>query len=207
MFALSALMFIGAIAIVRLSVTSSFETASIDSDDQKASHGIGLQVGSQLADAAGRLDRAAFMRGLEDALRGEYPDVGRDELNAVTQAFIAAVQASAEEEAKRVGEENVAAGTAYLNENAAREGVITTESGLQYEVLRTGEGPSPKRDQSARLHYRATFIDGTEFDGSHGGEPVVFGVGQLIPGFTEALMLMQAGSHFRIVDPLSAPVE
>lgn len=141
------------------------------------------------------------MRGLEDALGGETPDVGRDELTAVTQAFIAAARASAEEKARRVGEENVVEGTAYLAENAAREGVITTESGLQYEVLRTGEGPSPKRDQRARLHYRATFIDGTEFDGSYGGEPAVFGVGQLIPGFTEALMLMQAGSHFRIVIP------
>ena len=107
----------------------------------------------------------------------------------------------AEEAAERVGEENLVAGAAYLTENAARDGVTTTASGPRYEILRTGDGPNPKRDQSARLHCRATFIDGTEFDSSYDGEPAVFGVGQLIPGFTEALMLMQVGSHFRIVVP------
>ena len=101
----------------------------------------------------------------------------------------------------RMGEENAAAGTAYLAENAARDGVLTTDSGMQYEVLRTGEGPSPTLDQSVRLHYMGTLIDGTEFDSSYEGEPVVFGVGQLITGFTEALTLMQAGSHFRVVLP------
>ena len=68
-------------------------------------------------------------------------------------------------------------------------------------MLRTGEGPSPTLDQSVRLHYMGTLIDGTEFDSSYEGEPVVFGVGQLITGFTEALTLMQAGSHFRVVLP------
>ena len=101
----------------------------------------------------------------------------------------------------RIGEENATAGAAYQAENVAREGVVTTDSGMQYEVLRAGEGPNPTLAQSVRLHYRGSLIDGTEFDSSYGGEPAVFGVGQLIPGFTEALSLMQAGSHFRIVLP------
>ena len=200
-FALAALIVVAMVAIVRLSGTPSFENASINSDGQKASYGIGLRMGSQLADAADMLDRAAFMRGFEDALGGEDSDVELNELNAVTQVFIADMQASAEEAALRAGEENVVAGTAYRAENAARDGVLTTDSGMQYEVLRAGEGPSPTLDQSVRLHYRGTLIDGTEFDSSYGGEPAVFGVGQLITGFTEALTLMQAGSHFRIVLP------
>jgi FKBP-type peptidyl-prolyl cis-trans isomerase len=200
-FALVALVVVATVALVRLDVPRTFDNAAIDSDGQKASYGIGLRMGSQLADAVDMLDRAAFMRGLEDALGREDPDVELNELNSVTQSFIADMQVSAEEAAMRMGEENMAAGTAYLSENAARDGVLTTDSGMQYEVLRTGEGPSPTLDQSVRLHYRGTLIDGTEFDSSYEGEPVVFGVGQLIAGFTEALTLMQAGSHFRIVLP------
>ena len=79
--------------------------------------------------------------------------------------------------------------------------MTTTESGLQYEVLREGEGASPTRDDQVRLHYRGTLIDGTEFDSSYDGDPVVFPAGGLIPGFTEALLLMTPGSHFRVVIP------
>ena len=200
-FGLAALVVVAAVAIVRLSGTPSFENASINSDGQKASYGIGLRMGSQLADAAEMLDRAAFMRGFEDAMDGEESDVELNELNSVTQVFIADMQASAEEAALRIGEENAVAGTAYRAENAARDGVLTTDSGMQYEVLRAGEGPNPTLEQSVRLHYRGTLVDGTEFDSSYEGDPVEFGVGQLIPGFTEALTLMQAGSHFRIVLP------
>jgi len=78
---------------------------------------------------------------------------------------------------------------------------VTTESGLQYEVLEAGEGPTATMGQSLRLHYRGTLPDGREFDSSYDGEPVVFSVGQLVPGFNEALMLMSAGSHFRVVLP------
>lgn len=200
-FGLAALVVVAAVAIVRLSGTPSFENASINSDGQKASYGIGLRMGSQLADAAEMFDRAAFMRGFEDAMDGEESDVELNELNSVTQVFIADMQASAEEAALRIGEENAVAGTAYRAENAARDGVLTTDSGMQYEVLRAGEGPNPTLEQSVRLHYRGTLVDGTEFDSSYEGDPVEFGVGQLIPGFTEALTLMQAGSHFRIVLP------
>jgi FKBP-type peptidyl-prolyl cis-trans isomerase len=181
---------------------TAFENAALDTDDQKASYGIGLNVGRQIADARDRLDRLAFMRGIEDAMQGNDPDLSTEELQTVLQAFSAEIQAAAEEERTQLGEENAAAGAAYLEENAAREGVTTTESGLQYEVLRAGDGPSPTVDQRARLHYRGTLIDGTEFDSSYSrGEPAEFSVGGLIDGFTEALTLMQVGSHWRIVIP------
>ena len=181
--------------------TASFETAALDTNDQKASYGIGLNIGGQLADARDRLDRAAFMRGIEDAMQGGEPDVPSQELQAALQTFSAEIEAAAAGERTRVAEENAAAGAAYLAENGARDGVTTTESGLQYEVLRAGEGPMPTVEQRARLHYRGTLIDGTEFDASYGGDPVEFPVGGLIDGFTEALTLMQVGSHFRIVIP------
>lgn len=180
---------------------SSFDNAPLNSNDQKASYGIGLNVGGQIADAADRLDRAALMRGIEDALQGNDPALPPAELQTVLETFGAEIQAAANETRAREGEENGATGVAYLAENGAREGVTTTESGLQYEVLRAGDGAMPTREQTARLHYRGTLIDGTEFDSSYDGDPAEFPVGGLIQGFTEALMLMPVGSHYRIVIP------
>lgn len=181
--------------------TAAFDSAALDSDDQKASYGIGLNVGQQIADTKDRLDRLAFMRGIEDALQGNDPALEREELQAVLQAFGEQIQAAANEERARSADANGAAGVAYLVENGTRDGVTTTESGLQYEILRAGEGASPTADDEVRLHYRGTLIDGEEFDSSYEGDPVVFAAGRLIPGFTEALLLMQPGSHFRIVIP------
>jgi FKBP-type peptidyl-prolyl cis-trans isomerase len=181
--------------------SASFESATLDTDDQKASYGIGLNVGGQIADTRDRLDRAAFMRGLEDALQSNDPAIPRDELQTILQSFGQQIQAAAAQERATLGQENAQAGAAYQDENGAREGVITTESGLQYEVLREGDGARPTAEDQVRLHYRGTLIDGTEFDSSYEGEPVVFDAGRLIPGFTEALLLMQEGSHFRVVIP------
>ena len=97
---------------------------------------------------------------------------------------------------------NAAAGQAFLAENAGREGVTVTESGLQYEVLQAGEGASPGPEDTVEVHYRGTLVDGTEFDSSYGrGQTVQFGVTQVIPGWTEALQLMQVGSKYRLVIP------
>ena len=181
--------------------TGSFASASLDSNDQKASYGIGLNVGGQIADTRDRLDRAAFMRGIEDALEGNEPAIARQELQTVLQAFGQEIEAAAAETRGRQAGENLAAGEAYLADNAGREGVTTTESGLQYEVLRQGDGAAPTAENDVRVHYRGTLIDGTEFDSSYEGDPVVFSAGRLIQGFTEALLLMQEGSHFRVVIP------
>ena len=173
----------------------------MESNDQKASYGIGLNVGTQIADTRDRLDLAAFMRGIEDALQSNEPAVDPQELQTVLQAFAQELQAEAAAAAETAGGENAAAGEAYLAENGAKEGVTTTASGLQYEVITEGEGVKPTGDDQVRLHYRGTLIDGTEFDSSYGGEPAVFGAGQLIAGFTEALLLMSPGSHYRVVIP------
>ena len=178
-----------------------YESAALDTDDQKASYGIGLNVGSQMSETKDRLDRAAFFRGFEDGLQEREPGVDQAELDEVLQAFGEEMQALAQAEAEREGEEAAEAGAAYLAENGAKADVVTTESGLQYEVLRTGDGPTPTMGQSLRLHYRGTLPDGREFDSSYDGDPVVFSVGQLVPGFNEALMLMPAGSHYRVVLP------
>jgi len=179
----------------------SFESASLESDDQKASYGIGLNVGNQITDSRDRLDRAAFMRGVEDALQGNEPAVPREEIQPALQAFAEEVQAAAAEARELAATENEAAGRAFLEENAEFEAVTVTESGLQYEVLREGDGSVPTAGDQVELHYRGMLLDGTEFDSSYGGDPAVFGVGAVIPGFAEALQLMPVGSQYRVWIP------
>lgn len=181
--------------------TASSSDAALDSNDQKASYGIGLNLGGQLAAAKDRIDRAAFMRGVEDGMQGNDPAIPQDTIQAVLNEFGAQIQAAETQRKAEEAEANAAAGEAYLQENGAKEGVVTTDSGLQYEVLREGDGPHPTKDSRVRVHYRGTFVDGTPFDSSYGGEPAVFVTGAMIPGFSEALQLMPVGSQYRVVIP------
>lgn len=178
-----------------------YESAALETNDQKASYGIGMNVGGQIIETKDRLDRAAFLRGVEDGLQSRDPEIDATELQTILQTFGTEMRELAAAEAAREGEEAAAAGAAYLAENGAREGVVTTESGLQYEVLRAGDGAMAGATATARLHYRGTLPDGREFDSSYGGEPAEFSVGGVIPGFTEVLMLMPVGSHYRVVIP------
>jgi FKBP-type peptidyl-prolyl cis-trans isomerase len=177
-------------------------SASLETDNQKASYGIGMDVGSNLLAAKSRLDMAAFQKGLEDALAEREGAVPQEEIQTALQAFSQAVMEEQQQQQEEAGAKNLEEGQAYLAENGAKEGVTTTESGLQYEVLREGEGPSPTAGDRVSIHYRGSLIDGKEFDSSYErGEPAVFGVGGVIPGFSEALQLMGVGAHHRIVIP------
>lgn len=177
-------------------------SASLDTDDQKASYGIGLDMGRSLAPAKGRLDMAAFTKGLEDAMSGADPALDQEAIQTALQAFSQSIMEAQQEERTNLAAKNETDGAAYLAENGARDGVVTTESGLQYEVLHQGDGPRPTASQQVRLHYKGTLVDGKEFDSSYGrGEPALFPVGGVIPGFSEALQLMPVGSHYRVVIP------
>jgi FKBP-type peptidyl-prolyl cis-trans isomerase FklB len=182
---------------------TAYQDASLDSDDQKASYGIGLNVGRQLADTRDRLDRQAFLRGVDDAIQGNEPALSGEEIQPILQAFGQEIQAAAQEARAAAAEENTAEGEAFLAENGAREEVTVTESGLQYEVLEEGTGATPTADDQVRVHYRGTLLDGTEFDSSYEGEPRTFSAGGLIPGFTEALLMMKEGAHWKVAIPAS----
>ncbi len=183
--------------------SGSIDQAALDTDDQKASYAIGLNMGRQLADAASRLDVEAYARGVQDAMNASDPAIPLEELDPILQSFGQQIQAEAATERARVATENAEAGAAFQAENGAREGVTTTESGLQYEVLEEGTGPQLQPDQRIMVFYQGTLPDGREFDGNMGGEPAEFSTaeGALIPGFTEALLLMRVGSRYRIVVP------
>lgn len=173
----------------------------LETDDQKASYGIGLDMGRSLSPAKGRLDMPAFMKGVEDALAGGEPALEDTVIQAAIQAFSQSIMEAQQTERAELAENNQAEGEKYLAENGAKQGVTTTASGLQYEVLTQGTGPKPMPDQQVRVHYKGTLVDGKEFDSSYGKEPVVFPVSGLISGFSEALQLMNVGSKFRVVIP------
>lgn len=177
-------------------------SASLETDEQKASYGIGLNMGRQLQPASGHIDIAALRAGVEDALADREQRVSDEDLQIVMQTFNQTIQAEMQAEAEAEGQRNAEEGDAYLAQNGAREGVTTTESGLQYEVMREGDGASPVPGDRVTIHYRGTLIDGTQFDSSYdGGTPATFSVTGVITGFSEGLQLMTVGSQFRFVIP------
>src|SRR5688572_14557717 len=179
----------------------SADSSALDTNDQKAAYGIGLNMGTQLRAANERLDRTAFMEGFEDGLQGNDSKVPDTEVQTALMEFSTQLEAEAMALREREGEENATTGAAYLAENRAKPGVTTTASGLQYEVLRPGDGQRPVATSTVRLHYRGTLVDGTEFDSSYGGEPAEFSLDGVIEGFREALQLMPVGSQYRFVIP------
>ncbi len=172
----------------------SFQTA-----DQRVSYGIALNMGRNIVQQGGvEIDLAAFMAGLQDGLGGAEPRVAEQDLRA---AF-ATAQSRVEAIAKEKSSQQSAAGQAFLAENGARAGVVTTASGLQYEVLRAGAGAKPTPEQTVEVHYHGTLIDGTVFDSSvQRGETISFPVTGVIQGWVEALQLMQVGAKWKLFIP------
>ncbi len=174
-------------------------TPSFDSVEAQASYGIGLQVGQQLRDSGleGLLPEA-LLAGLRDALEGNAPSVPVD----VVHRALREVHERAEAVRRERQQEMAAEGQKYLEENRNREGVSSTESGLQFRVLTQGEGPIPSRKDQVRVHYTGKLIDGTVFDSSVArGEPAEFPVSGVIAGWIEALTLMPVGSKWELTIP------
>jgi FKBP-type peptidyl-prolyl cis-trans isomerase len=182
---------------------------SLESKAQKSSYVIGANIGGQLGGQGVEFDLPALTAGLEDALTGAEPRLNEEESHAAIQAIIEEQQARAAEQqaaadAARVAlaEKNQTEGAAFLAENKDKEGVVTTDSGLQYKIIVEGTGDSPTAEDVVQVHYRGTLIDGTEFDSSYArGEPAEFPVTGVIPGWTEALQLMHEGAKWELYIP------
>lgn len=172
---------------------------TIDSVAQKVSYGIGLQMGSQLrGNSIEGLEVELVVDGLRTALAGEPAAVSNEDLQAAFEELNKQRQAAAEEAAKAAEGE----GLKFLEDNAKRDGVFVTESGLQYEVITEGSGEKPTVSSTVRTHYHGTFIDGRVFDSSvERNQPAEFPVGGVIAGWTEALQMMSVGSKWRLVIP------
>ena len=176
--------------------------ASLETDDQKTSYGIGHNIGQGLAPMADRIDDAAFLRGLNEGLAESDPAISMDTLQSLLQGFQMELQQARQQQVAAESEENQAVADSFLAANAEREGVVTTESGLQYEVIEEGDGPSPGPEDQVTIHYTGTLPDGTQFDSSRDrGEPSTFPVQGVIPGFSEGLQLMSVGSNYKLYIP------
>ncbi len=178
--------------------------ASLQTDDEIASYGFGLDIGRSLEATVTHLDRDALIRGLHDALDEREPVISPEQLAEVTERVGTLIREEQNAEFEAMTETNRLAGEAYLASNAENDNVMVTDSGLQYEVILEGEagGARPSPADQVTLHYRGTLIDGTEFDSSYSrGQPATFGVSGVIPGFSEGLQLMTVGSHYRFVIP------
>ncbi len=168
-------------------------------DAEKASYGIGLQMGEQLkANPFEGLNLNSVFEGMKDAYAGSDFQVEIPEIQAAFEKINTEIQARREEESKVLSAE----GISFLEENAKRSEITVTESGLQYEVLTAGEGAKPTAESTVRTHYHGTLINGTVFDSSYErGQPAEFPVGGVIKGWTEALQMMGTGSKWRLYVP------
>lgn len=171
----------------------------IETIEAKASYGIGLQIGQQLKDSGLKdLDIAALKQGLEDVLLDKQPAISLDVLHDALRKM----HDKATQEKEQNGQKIAQAGVAFLKDNLNKEGVRSTESGLQYSVLKSGNGTIPTETDRVRVHYTGTLIDGTVFDSSEErGQPAEFPVNGVIRGWVEALQLMPTGSKWRLYIP------
>jgi len=172
---------------------------NLTTDEARVSYGIGRQLGDQLREnPVPGMTLDAVLAGLSDAFAGIDSRVSGEALSASFQVIRERMQAEAQAKAEAAA----GGGRAYLAENAKREGVTVLPSGLQFEVLSTGEGAKPSSEDTVRTHYHGTLIDGTVFDSSYQrGQPAEFPVGGVIAGWVEALQLMNAGSKWRLHVP------
>ena len=166
-------------------------THGFTTENQKLGYAIGQDIGRNVAMYKDLIDIDVFFASIKDAFADKDSKMTPAEMSAVFMEL-----------PKRMAEENKKKGEAFLAENKKKEGVKTTESGLQYEVVKAAEGAKPKASDSVTVHYTGTLIDGTVFDSSvERGTPTTFPLNGVTPGWTEGLQLMSVGSKFRFAIP------
>ena len=169
----------------------------------KLSYALGIGIGRQLAQmGADSLNIDDFAQAIKDIIGGQSLQVSDSEAQQLVNSFFQEQEAKQRAAAAEKGKAVKEAGEKFLAENAKKDGIITLPSGLQYQVLKEGNGKSPKATDRVKCHYEGTLIDGTMFDSSiQRGEPAVFGLNQVIAGWTEGVQLMQEGAKYRFFIP------
>lgn len=181
----------------------------LDNQIKKISYLMGLDNGSSILAMQIEFDEEAFRLGLEDALAARDPRLSQEDISSTVAEFEKEMkkkqeelQASQQKLIAEQAEENAKKGAEFMEANSSKADVITTQSGLQYRILVEGNGSKPTTDNTVEVHYEGRLIDGVIFDSSiQRGEPAQFGVTQVIPGWTEALLLMSEGSKWELVIP------
>ena len=181
----------------------------LDNQTKKISYLMGLDNGSSILAMQIEFDEEAFRLGLEDALAARDPRLSQEDISSTVAEFEKEMkikqeelQASQQKMLTEQAEANAKKGADFMETNSSKTDVITTQSGLQYRILAEGTGSKPTTDNTVEVHYEGRLIDGVIFDSSiQRGEPARFGVTQVIPGWTEALLLMSEGSKWELVIP------
>jgi FKBP-type peptidyl-prolyl cis-trans isomerase FklB len=182
-------------------------SGELKTQKDKVSYGIGLDIGrsfKQQSLDAQDLDLSKVMTGIQDMMNGKKPLLSEQELNQAMVVFQQEMMARHDSIGQKKGQENLVAGTAFLEKNAQEPGVVTLPDGLQYKIEKAGNGKKPDSNSTVTVQYRGTLIDGTEFDSSIArGQPATFPLKGVIKGWTEALQLMPVGSKWMIYLPPS----
>lgn len=194
--------FIATVCLLLMSCGGGSKT-ELKNDMDSVSYSIGLDVGKTFQRQGIEITADAFLQGLKDAAdTAGKPLLNEDQIRACMSAFQQKMMAKQQEKMQQQAGSALAEGEKFLAENKTKPGVVTTASGLQYKVITAGNGKKPKASNEVRVHYRGRLLNGTEFDNSYSrGEPIVFPVGGVIPGWVEALQLMPVGSKWEVYIP------
>lgn len=175
---------------------------SLKTEKDRHSYMIGMMYGRQLQEVKDDVDLAMLQKGLADTLTGAPTLLSEEEMQQAFREFNEKVQAARAERQQKAAAENLKKGEEFLAKNKTAKGVKTTESGLQYLVIKEGAGPKPKANDQVKVHYVGTTIDGKKFDSSiDRGQPATFPLNGVIAGWTEALQLMPVGSKYKLFIP------
>jgi len=191
------------LGIIFLAGTVSAESDTVlKTAKDKLSYGIGLDIGNSLKSQSLDVDPNILSKGIKDVLSGNKPLMTEQEFQETMTNFKKEMMAKQESQMKDIADRNKKEGEAFLTENTKKDGIVTLPSGLQYEVIQTGTGDSPKATDQVTVNYKGTLLDGNEFDSSYKrGEPAKFKVNGVIRGWTEALQLMKPGSMWKLYIP------
>lgn len=169
----------------------------LDTEQKKLGYIIGMDIGKSLKDQGTEVDLDSLISAIRSTYNGEELAMTTEEAGQVRKEYIEKRQAEQQAQVAAAGQTNLVAGQEFLAENATKEGVQTTASGLQYKVVTMGEGAKPVATDTVKVHYRGTLLDGTEFDSSYArNEPISFALNRVIAGWTEGVQLMPIGSKF-----------
>ncbi|KPK89766.1 MAG: hypothetical protein AMJ94_11255 [Deltaproteobacteria bacterium SM23_61] len=194
--------FVAALFVLAAGSAGAQENLVLKDQKEKVSYIIGMEIGENFKKQSIDIDPDILARGIKDGLSGAKPPLSEQEAREVMTAFEKEMRSRQEASRKAAGEKNQKEGEAFLAENKKKEGVKTLPSGLQYKVIRAGTGKKPSATDTVTTHYRGTLIDGTEFDSSYKrGKPASFPVNGVIPGWTEALQLMEEGAKWQLFIP------
>ena len=178
------------------------KSGDFDSPEARRSYALGMDIGNSLKELPVDIDVDSLAEGVRDTVNGDETRLSQKELDGVMQGFVQDMEAAQQKKVDEQAQTNLDKGKQFLEENKGKDGVETTDSGLQYKVVEEGDGPSPDADDSVTVHYTGKLIDGTVFDSSRKrGEPVTFPVDAVIPGWTEALQLMKQGAKYELYIP------